>query len=218
VRTIAIVAQKGGAGKTTLAVHLAVAAMRAGENVALLDTDPQGSAIAWSNARASSNGASSRAKRLIGELTVVAIDAADVTGAIAEAHRDGYTLVLIDTAPRTAPLAAAIVRAASFVLIPQRPSAFDLAALDRTVAIVNAAKTPALIVLNACPSRAPEVDEAREVCKGHGLDVAAVAIGDRRAFARAVQTGRAVEEFSPRSPAAAEIRDLWALIDRRSKT
>jgi chromosome partitioning protein len=218
MRTVAIVAQKGGAGKTTLAVHLAVAAMRAGENVALLDTDPQGSAIAWSNARAtSSNGTSSRTKRLIGELTVVAIDPADVEDALREARRDRFTLAIIDTAPRAAPLAAAVIRAATFALIPQRPSAFDLAALDRTVAIVNAAKTPALIVLNACPARAPEVDEAREVCKGHGLAVADVAIGDRRAFARAVQTGRAVEEFSPRSPAAAEIRELWVLIDRRSK-
>lgn len=216
MRTIAVVAQKGGAGKTTLAVHLAVAAMRTGENVAIIDTDPQNSAVAWAAARNSSNGATAGAKRLLGEVTVVAIDANDVEAALREARRDRYTLAIVDTAPRAAPLAAAVIRAATFAIIPQRPSAFDLAALDRTVAIVNAAKTPAMIVLNACPSRAPEVDEARDVCISHGLTVADVTIGDRRAFARAVQTGRAVEEFSPHSPAATEIRKLWEIVNQRS--
>jgi chromosome partitioning protein len=206
MRSIGIIAQKGGAGKTTLTVHLAVAALHAGERVAILDTDPQQSALTWSETREAE------------EPTVIAIDAGEVTAALEEARRDGYTLVLVDTTPRAAPIGAAIVRAVSYALIPQRPAAFDLATLERSVAIVAAAKTPAAIVLNACPTRAPEVAEAREVCAEQPIPLAPVELGDRRAFARAVQSGRAVEEFDPRSAAADEIRRLWAYVDKRSNS
>ena len=202
---VVIASQKGGSGKTTVAVHLAVAALRAGEKVALLDTDPQKSAMAWAEARSAD------------DPTVVAVDAADIGAALGEARSDGYTVVIVDTAPRAAPIAAAVIRAATFAVIPVRPSAFDLAALDRSVAIVKAAGTPGVIVLNGCPARAPEVAEAREVCAAQAFPVADLALGDRRAFARAVASGRAVEELSPRSPAAQEIRALWAYITQRSR-
>ena len=205
MRVVAIASQKGGSGKTTVAVHLAVAALRAGERVAILDTDPQGSAIAWSQARTAE------------EPTVVAVEAPDVAAALEEARRDGYTVAIVDTAPRAAPIAATIMRAATFVLIPVRPSAFDLAALERSVAIVTAAGVAGAIVLNACPPRAPEILEAREFCSAQSLPLADVMLGDRRAFARAVASGRAVEEFAPRSPAALEIRALWAYIAKRSR-
>ena len=205
MRVVAIASQKGGSGKTTVAVHLAVAALRAGERVAILDTDPQGSAIAWSQARSAE------------DPTVVAVEAADVAAALEEARRDGYTVAIVDTAPRAAPIAATVMRAATFVLIPVRPSAFDLAALERSVAIVTAAGVAGAIVLNACPPRAPEILEAREFCSAQSLPLADVMLGDRRAFARAVASGRAVEEFAPRSPAALEIRALWAYIAKRSR-
>lgn len=203
--TIAVVAQKGGSGKTTLTVHLAVAALLAGERVAVLDTDSQGSAMAW------------RRTRTEEEPTVIDVDPGDVQAALEEAKKDGYTVVLIDTAPRAEPVAAATVRAADFAIVPMRPSAFDLATIEQVIAIVTAAGTPGTIVLNACPARAPEVAEARTMCGDLALPLATVQLGDRRAFARAVQTGRSVQEFEPRGPAAAEIIALWKYVKEKAK-
>ncbi len=203
--TIAVVAQKGGSGKTTVAVHLAVAAALAGERVAILDTDPQRSAMAWARTRD------------LEEPAVVNVDPGDLRAALREAERDGYTVVLVDTAPRAEPVAAATVRSADFVLVPMRPAAFDLATLEQVVAIVTAAGTPGAIVLNACPARAPEVAEARIVCGDLAVPLAPLQLGDRRAFARAVQSGRAVQEFEPRGAAAAEIAVLWNYVCQKAR-
>jgi chromosome partitioning protein len=204
MRSFAILSQKGGCGKSTVAVHLAVAAQRAGERVVILDSDPQRSALAWGDAREDEDPA------------VVAIDAGNVPAALTAAGKDGFTVAIVDTAPRAEPIAAAVARAVSFVLIPLRPSAFDFATLPRTVAIVTAAKTPAALLLNACPSRAPEVTQARELCGAQPIPLAAVELGERRAYARAVQSGRSVQELEPGGAAADEIARLWAYADKRS--
>jgi len=200
MQTLALVAQKGGSGKTTLAVHLAVAAGESGERVALADTDPQRSATTWGTARE-------------GRAPLVATAAAgDISRVIAAALHDDITLLVVDTAPHAAPDARHVARSVNAVLIPCRPSAFDLAAVERAVEIVTAAGVPAALVLNACPPRAPEIAEAREVLSRFGLAVAPVEISERRAFSRAVATGRAVTEFEAHGKAAEEIRALWRWI------
>jgi chromosome partitioning protein len=204
VRAIAIVAQKGGAGKTTVSVHLAVAALFAGEKVAILDIDPQRSALTWAETREAN------------DLTVVAIDPTDVRAALDEARSDGFTVVFLDTAPPATSIATAIVEAADFAVVPVRPSAFDLRTLDQSLAIVAAARRPGIILLNACPARAPEVSEARSICTDRILPLSTVELGDRRAYARAVQSGRAVMEFEPKGAAADEIARLWHNVDSRS--
>ena len=95
------------------------------------------------------------------------------------------------------------------MLIPCRPTAFDLSAVSSSADIVAAAGKPAAFVLNACPARAPEVREAVDALAVYGLPVAPVTIGERRAFSRAVASGRAVTEFDKNGKAAAEIRNLW---------
>lgn len=202
MRTIAIVAQKGGAGKTTVTVHLAVAALLAGERVAIVDTDPQRTALAWAQTRGAETP------------TVVATNR--VEDAKYEAATDGYTVLLIDTAPVAAAATTAYLRVSDFALVPLRPSAFDLTTLDQTLALVRAAGTPSAIVLNACPARAPEVREARGLCGGDGVPLAPVELAERRAYARAVQTGRAVQEFEPNGAAAAEIAALWRYVQERT--
>jgi len=202
VRTIAVAAQKGGAGKTTITVHIAVAAMLAGERVAIVDTDPQRTALAWAQTRAQDSP------------TVVATTRVDE--AKREAASDGFTILLIDTAPVAAAATSAHLRAADFVLVPLRPSAFDLTTLDQTLALVRAAGTPGAIVLNACPARAPEIAEARALCANVALALAPVELGDRRAYARAVQSGRAVQEFDPKGAAADEIARLWQYVEIRT--
>jgi chromosome partitioning protein len=201
--TIAFLSQKGGSGKTTLAVHTAVAAERSGETVFLIDTDPQGSAQAWSQARTHHRPPVQKAI------------ASTITRLLEQAAQQKATLVVIDTAPHATPGVDVIAAAADLLLIPCRPSAFDLAAMASSVQVAKAAGKPAAFIMNACPARAPEVGETREVLESYHLPLAPVAIGDRRAFARAVATGRAVTEFDPEGKAAEEITKLWTWIRTR---
>ncbi len=197
MRKIAFLAQKGGSGKTTLAVHTAVAAAEAGETVVIIDTDPQKSATVWSNARAQ-------------ETPVVATAAVTDLGRVIEAaNQEQMTLAIVDTAPHAAPAATHIVRAVDLVVIPVRPTAFDVAAVGSAVDIVKAAGVRAVFVLSACPFRSPEIAETRTVLAEYGLPVAPTEIIDRRAFARAVATGRSVTEFESDGKAAIEIRAFW---------
>lgn len=200
MKIIAFLSQKGGSGKTTLAVHTAVAAQERGEKVVVIDTDMQKSAATWSGARHDKTP------------TVVNVAAANLNNVLAAARHDAMTLCIIDTAPHAAPDAARVASAADLVVIPCRPTAFDLAAAGAAVEIVRAAAARAVFVLSACPFRAPEIAETRTVLEGYGLSVAPMEITDRRAFARAIATGRAVTEFDSDGKAADEIRRLWEWI------
>jgi chromosome partitioning protein len=197
MKVLVFLSQKGGSGKTTLAVHTAVAAAEAGLKVLIVDTDPQQSASVWSNARTDESP------------IVVAIAASEIERVLAAARGDGIDLTIIDTAPHAAPDAARIARVGDLVLIPCRPTAFDLAAADQAARIVKAAKSQAAFVLSACPIRAPEIGETRKALSDYGLPVAPAEISDRRAFSRAVASGRAVTEFEADARAADEIRNLW---------
>lgn len=198
---IALISQKGGSGKTTLAVHLAVAALEAGRSVRLFDTDPQGSALAWRQAR------QSPAPEVIG-----------VTASRLPSLLEDWTgnWAIVDTAPHAGPDAARIAALVDLCLIPCRPTAFDLAAVGASVNLVQASGTPALIVMSACPFRAPEIPEMRVLLADYGLPVAAARITERRAYARAISTGLAVTEFEAKGKATEEIRGLWAEIKRTS--
>jgi chromosome partitioning protein len=197
MKTLAFLSQKGGSGKTTLAVHTAVAAHESGERVVIVDTDMQRSATTWSEARSAEAPA------------VAPVAAAELDAVMKASRHDAMTLCIIDTAPHAAPDAVRVARAADLVVIPCRPTAFDLAAAGSAVEIATAAKAKAVFVLSACPFRSPEIAETRAVLADYGLSVAPVEITDRRAFARAVATGRAVTEFEAQGKAAEEIRALW---------
>lgn len=202
MQTLGILKQKGGCGATTIVVHLAIAAQEAGRRVVIVDVDPQGSAMSWGNARESD------------DVPVIA-GTIDQLAAIREAAAtDAYDLVLIDTPPHSSAATAAVARVSSFALIPTRPSALDLAAIPAMLAIVEATRTPAALVLNACPPRAPEVQESREVLEQTGIAVWDGQLGDRVAFRRAVATGHAVTEpgSDPDGKASEEIRALWTYV------
>ncbi len=203
MRALAITNQKGGSGKSTLSVNLAVEATRRGERVLVLDTDPQGSALAWASLR--------------GPLPpeVEAVETARVPIRLYRARVDGVTLVIIDTQPRAEVPLAALLRSVDFALVPLRPSTFDLAMLQKTLHPIRAARRPGCIVLNSCPARAPEVARTREAVRDVGIPLAPVEIGERRSYMRAAASGRAVCEFEPSGPAAAEIANLWTYVEQQ---
>lgn len=200
MNVIAFLSQKGGSGKTTLSVHTAVAAEASGERVCIIDADPQESATAWAGSREAATP------------IVATAQAGMLDAALAAAKQDGISLAVVDAPPHAAPSASQIARRADLVLIPVRPSAFDLAAVPAAVEIIQAAKVKGAFVLSACPFRAPEIEETRAALADHGLPVLPSEITDRRAFARAITTGRAVTEFEADGKAAEEIRALWGWI------
>lgn len=197
---IAMLAQKGGVGKTTLAVHLSVLA---GDAV-ILDLDRQRSATDWWRARDAA------------APIVVPIEAQDLARAI---KRAGERHVIIDTAPAIDGVARAAARAADIVLIPTRPAILDLRAIRHTVGIVRdiGAQERTAIVINAAPPRrgtaeAGIVADTRRALTAYRLPVCPHTIGHRVALAHALVAGRAVTEFAPESEAADEIRRLWRWI------
>ena len=200
MQTLAFLSQKGGSGKTTLAVHTAVAAEEAGEWCVVVDTDLQKSATSWKEAREAASP------------VIITVATTLLPDVIKAGRDDGMTLCIIDTAPHAAPDAARIAGLADLVVIPCRPTAFDLKAVGSAVEIVKAAGARAVFVLSACPFRAPEIAETRTVLEGYGIPVAPVEITERRAFARAVATGKAVTEFEGEGKAAEEIRSLWTYL------
>lgn len=194
--TIAVFSQKGGAGKSTLAMHLAVAASRT-MKVVLIDADPQATVATWAADRP-------RSKPLVART-----DSASIARLLADARAEGYELAIVDCPPHAAPGTLALLHAADHIVIPAQPTMPDLAATTRSVALARAAGKTYSFVVNRAPSRAPEVTQALDALSAGGT-VSPVVIGDRRAFSRALTAGLAVTEFaSSASRAAAEITGYW---------
>lgn len=197
MKTLVIAAQKGGAGKTTLAVHLAATAIAEGLRVGLVDTDPQGSAAAWANNRTDEN------------LAVVPLAPHALGEGIAAAAADGYDLLVVDTPPHAAAGTAAALAHADLALIPVRPSMLDLAAVPASLQLLQASGRPGAFVVSAAPIRAGETRETERALASSGVRVLTTTIHDRTAYRRALAHGKAVSEFEPRGKAAIEIRALW---------
>jgi chromosome partitioning protein len=202
MQTLALLARKGGTGKTTIAIHLAVAAVQAGRRVLLLDTDPQHSAGDWWRARAGN------------APELVECEARLVGDVLQAAAADGVDLAVVDTRPSVEADTADIARLADLTLIPCRAGVLDLRAIRATVEVIRAVQARAVIVLNAVPASRGFGEnsltaEARRALDAYDLPVAPVAIGHRAALAHALIDGRAVTEFEPDGKAAGELRRLY---------
>lgn len=207
MKTLGIIAQKGGSGKTTLGIHVAVHASRRGRKVLLVDLDPQASARAWWRRRRDPRPALVQAE-------------ADTLGAtLDQARNQGFDLVVVDTAPHNSPAASTSARLSDLVVIPSRPAILDLDAIGASATLVKEVRVVARIVLNGCPppTRHGEphiVIEAREALEVYGIPVFGPAVSQRAAFSHALIDGRAVTEFDAKGKAAAEIERLWTAIDQ----
>lgn len=202
MQVIVMAAQKGGAGKTTLALHLAVEYSRVGKSVALIDTDPQKSAEMWGNLRDAD------------DITVAAIPAAEIAAALRDAEADGFDMVIVDTPPHASAALAPVLRLATLVVVPFKPSPLDLATLDTITRIITAAGTPAVAVISSAPVRAAENEPMREAIQAGGLRVLKTVIHDRMPFRRSIGNGLAVTEFDPKGTGAKEIQALRVEIDQ----
>jgi chromosome partitioning protein len=198
MKTVAIISQKGGSGKTTIAVHLAVCAERARKRVAIIDLDPQASALEW------------RSRRAAESPEVITATPEQLPALLTQAKANGADLAIIDTAPHSNRAATVAADLADIVLIPCRPSAFDVAAITTTLDIIKLtkAKERAAILLNAASARGSVTNEA-EAGLSAVAPVAPVRMYHRAAYSHAVNDGRSVEEYEPHGKAAEEIRALY---------
>ena len=203
MRVVALLAQKGGAGKTTLALHWAVAAQNGRNSVVIVDLDPQASAASWYR------------KRKAPSPLLVQTESSGLAQALEACRADGVGTVVIDTAPHGEPPAVMAARAADLVIIPARPSVLDLEAIGTSVQIVETVRKRGVIVMNSCPPRGHVAEQAREALKGYGLEICPVPIVQRAAFAYALVDGRAVSEFEPNGKAAGEVAATWKWIDKQ---
>jgi chromosome partitioning protein len=207
---VAFVNQKGGVGKTTLALHVAGAWATRGKRVVVIDTDPQGSALDWSEQRAREG-----LPRLFGVLgfarDTLHIEASEIA-------RD-VNHVLIDGSSRSAALMRSAMLAADLAVIPAQPSPFDGWASAEMLRLLQEARTfrPRLIarfVLNRCGARTVLTREIAEALANHEPPLLASRVGQRVVFADAARTGRLVSEVQRSARAAREITALAVEIER----
>jgi chromosome partitioning protein len=200
-RVVVLLGMKGGTGKSTVSIHLAVAAHQAGRRVTLLDVDPQATSVAWSRQR------KAQEPRVIAGR---AYEAGKQIG-LERQHRD---LIVIDTAPRAEADTAKLAGVADLIVIPLRCSMPDVVASDVAFKIAEASKKPFVIVFNAINPRGLEVTEVRDALTAQGHMVAPAMLAHRTAFARALSSGLAVTEFEADGKASEEIANLWRWIER----
>jgi chromosome partitioning protein len=207
---IALLNQKGGVGKTTLALHLAGQWAGKGKRVVVVDADPQGSALDWSG---------QRTKEALPRLfTVLAIARETLHREAPEIARDADHVV-IDGPPRLTPLMRSALLAANLVVIPALPSPFDGWASGEILRLVREARVfrPQLMarfVLNRCSARSVIAQEAADALADDEPPTLATRVGQRVAFADAARTGRLVCEAPYGEVAAREITALAAEIER----
>jgi chromosome partitioning protein len=201
MKTVAIVSQKGGSGKTTVAVHLAVCAELAGKTAAIIDLDPQASALEW------------HSRREADTPEVIISTPEQLPALIKSAKENKADLMIIDTAPHSDRAATIAADLADLVLVPCRPSAFDVAAIGKTLNLLKLAKAlnRTAILLNAAPPRGT-ITDAAETGLAEIVPVAPVRLHHRAAYSHAINSGNSVEEYDPQGKAAEEIRALYKWI------
>ena len=197
-----IAQQKGGAGKTTVAAHLAVAWSRLGQRtVAILDIDPQGSLGEWLEMRE---------RRLGEDATGLSFRTASSWGARREAQRlaRDHDVVLIDTPANAERDARPAMEVADLLIVPVQPTPMDLWATRPTLEVAAREGLPALLVLNRVPARARLTDSVLGAMRELNADIAEARLGNRVAFAESVGDGGTVFDIARHKAAAAEVRAL----------
>ena len=197
MRTLVIHSQKGGSGRSTLAVNLAVEAERSGLRVAVIDLDPQCSAASWLDRR--------EAQTPI----VTSVTPARLAKALQTIKNAHYDLALIDTAPHSADAAIMAAEASDVMIIPCQPWAPDLETLPNTARIVALVKKPAYVVISQAPLAPKHIASAMSVARDHGLEVSPSVIYRRAAVAHSQTLGLAACEFAPGSKAASDMAGLY---------
>ena len=204
MKAITFVTQKGGSGKSTLCISLAVAAQEAGQSVCILEMDRQATVTDWAEHRRADTP------------EVAQIDATQLDDVMARLRDSDFDFVFIDTPGVDSPGSLAAIRAADLCIIPCRPTPADLRAFKPTLAAIYRLEKRFAFVLNQTPPRSYRVRDATDGLAVLGVlpDVNVVSRNDHQ---DALGMGQGVTEFNPTGMAANEIRRLWTWIGKRTQ-
>ncbi|MBN9082579.1 MAG: ATPase [Rhizobiales bacterium 62-17] len=204
MRIIALVTQKGGSGKSTIASSLAVAAAETGETVIVVDMDPQASLTRWAKVREEKN------------IGVTTFTPGKLASAVAAMEKAGVTTVIIDTPGTDSPASQAAMKVADICIIPARPNVFDLWASESTRKQLRALRREYAFLLNQCPpaQQSARVEQGAKALEAMG-GLLNPMIASRVDYQEASRLGLGVTELHPSSEAAEEIRKLWSSLKRR---
>lgn len=198
LRVVAVVAEKGGVGKTTLALSLAVAAVRAGRKVAVLDLDPQATAAQWTD------------RRTPEFPWVVATPASRLKAAIENAQAQHVDFLVIDTPPHAGTDAVEAARCADLVLVPMEPHLYSLETLPKIADLLRlAGDVPACFVVSKSSVQGREGEDAAAFIAGQGFTVCPTTLHLRAAHRHAGNLGQTAQEYEPRSKAAEEAQQIY---------
>lgn len=203
MRTIAVISQKGGTGKTTVAVNLAACAHAAGLRAMIADMDPQASSADWARSRQEDGPA------------VLPLKLGSLFPAQYTAENSGLDLMIIDTRGGSQVDVVVAAKSADLCLVVVRPTVIDLRAIAGTVNLLKPLRRPAAFVINQAPCQRVGRDpimvmEAVELLMGYGLALAPVALRTRQIYQTAFMNGRSPQEEDPHCPAADELARLWS--------
>lgn len=197
MQIITIAMQKGGVGKSTLARSLAVAAVRDGLSVLIVDMDAQQSVSQW-------------AERREADMPVVVFSTENELPKKLAQAKEAADLVIIDTPPARSTEAPAAVEVADLVLIPTTPDVEPLEQMPRTLRLCRGFSRPVFAVINmANPTGSTEVTQTREVIEALGARTASVVLHRRKAHRDASASGLTAQEIDVESKAAQEVSKLW---------
>jgi len=197
VFTIGLISQKGGVGKTTIAIHLATAFQFSGHETLVVDLDPQASAAEWKDARAEARP------------YVIAVPSSRLRKTLQTAHENEAEVVILDTAPHSEGTALEAARASDLILVPCQPSIMDLRAMRKTADLLMHLKKPIFAVLNDVAAQGSVADEAaRAITAQFGMPVCPIRLGQRVAFNRCLLAGQTAQEYEPAGKAAQEVAAL----------
>jgi chromosome partitioning protein len=197
MKTVAIISQKGGVGKTTVALHLAVSAERDNKPTVIIDLDPQASASTWKDLREDESPVVQPAQ--VNRLGVI----------LEEASRQGAAFVVIDTSPNSESASLAAARVADLVLIPCRPHLLDLKAIGSSIELARLAKRPFFVVVNAVPPRGSLGAEADSAIATYDAPVAPTQLSMRAAYYHCLVNGQVAPEYEPSGKAAEEAEAVY---------
>jgi chromosome partitioning protein len=205
MQVIVLASQKGGAGKTTLTGHLAIAAEQRGVRpVIMINTDPQGSLSTWWNRR------EAKKTPLLSPLPHLR----DLPGRLDELQQGGVSLAIIDTPPAITSSIREVMRVANLVVMPVRPSPHDLDAIGATIDLAQAAGVPFVFAVTQAKMQARVTPQTVALLSAHGT-VAPSIIQDRVIYATAMTDGRTAGDIEPKGAAALEILELWDFVQGR---